>query len=378
MEIMPWTLGGLFVAISSGLLLFSIDPKMYLENGVFRLKMAALAAAIVFYFTMTRKAAVSDLRGAGCSIIACISLALWALAPFGGIFIEFAGSRPRYFYPVLLSLHVVALICFLGAVVATNLRLFGLGLRSYSAQEVVNGLRVFKAIAFAVAALCGALMLGATKWRYAYDRRFWWKMTLLMLIAAATWLFRRAASATPGKAKLAASALLLLWAGVVVAARGPATVKDVMHSMVDPSGDFLFQSVQTIVDEHGAREKAPHTEEEWDNVRERVLILLRTPDLLRDRMAARPRDRSKNPEVENEPEEVQALMDSDRPDFMRRGRRLGDAASAAMKAVGLKDKDELVIALDRIDKACESCHLRYWYPRDRRAREAAKEDGIVE
>jgi cytochrome c556 len=95
-------------------------------------------------------------------------------------------------------------------------------------------------------------------------------------------------------------------------------------------------------------------------------------------MAARPRDRSKNPQVENEPEEVQQLIDSNRADFNWRSHRLGDGASVAMKAVEAKDKDALVLALDGIDKACESCHLHYWYPRDKRAREAAKEDRVFE
>ena len=88
------------------------------------------------------------------------------------------------------------------------------------------------------------------------------------------------------------------------------------------------------------------------------MILLRAPDLLQGRVAARPRDRSKNPEVENEPEEVQKLIDSDHADFLRRAHRLRDAASVALKAVQTKDKDALGLALDRIDKACESCHLQ--------------------
>ncbi len=54
------------------------------------------------------------------------------------------------------------------------------------------------------------------------------------------------------------------------------------------------------------------------------------------------------------------------------------AAAIAIKAVDAKDKDGLLHALDGIDKACESCHLHYWYPNDKRAREAAKEDGITE
>jgi hypothetical protein len=148
--------------------------------------------------------------------------------------------------------------------------------------------------------------------------------------------------------------------------------------MVDPNGDFLFKSVQTIEDRSGITEIAPHTDAEWENVRQRVMILLEAPELLEGRRAARPRDRSKNPEVESEPEDIQKLLDTDSSTFLRRAQKLQDAASVAMKAVDAKDKDALLLGLDGIDKACESCHLRYWYPKDKRAHEAAKEDGIVE
>src|SRR5882724_10985183 len=47
----PWTLGGLTLAIFSGLMLFSIDPEMYYVNEAFRLKMVILLLAILFYFT---------------------------------------------------------------------------------------------------------------------------------------------------------------------------------------------------------------------------------------------------------------------------------------------------------------------------------------
>ena len=91
----PWTLTGLAVAIFSGLFLFSIDPEMYWANDIFRMKMVALAAALVFYYTMVRRAAAS--KGGG-KLAALVSLALWALVPFGGIFIGFfdagAGAKP--------------------------------------------------------------------------------------------------------------------------------------------------------------------------------------------------------------------------------------------------------------------------------------------
>jgi hypothetical protein len=40
----------------------------------------------------------------------------------------------------------------------------------------------------------------------------------------------------------------------------PATIKDIMDSMVSPSEEFVFESVYQISDEHGIREKAPPTD----------------------------------------------------------------------------------------------------------------------
>jgi len=159
-----------------------------------------------------------------------------------------------------------------------------------------------------------------------------------------------------------------------------ATIKDIMHSLADPSGDFIFESVQQISDSQGIREKAPKTEEEWAQVRHHLLILSEIPDLItmRSRHAARPEDRSSNPAVESEPEEVQRLIDADRSNFERRARMLQAAVALGLKAVDAKDKDALFKAADRIDKACENCHLHYWYPNDKRAQEAAKEDGVTD
>ena len=60
----------------------------------------------------------------------------------------------------------------------------------------------------------------------------------------------------------------------------PATIKDIMDSMVDPSGEYVFASIQEIADEHGITEKAPKTDGDWDEVRHRLYILLEAPNLL--------------------------------------------------------------------------------------------------
>jgi len=159
----------------------------------------------------------------------------------------------------------------------------------------------------------------------------------------------------------------------------PATIKDIMDSMVDPSGDFLFESIQEIADEKGIRQVAPETDEQWTEVRRRALILVEAPNLLamEGRKVAQPGERAENPEVELHPEQIQKMLDDDRASFIRRAKRLQGAAEAALQAAKAKDKDALFSAIDRIDKACENCHLHYWYPNDKRAQEAAKEEGLV-
>ena len=84
-RLLPWSAAGLGVMIASGVLLFYAAPLVRYENVFFRLKMAALAAAVanawVFHRTSYRRLAEWDLdpvppRGARRS--AAVSLVLWA------------------------------------------------------------------------------------------------------------------------------------------------------------------------------------------------------------------------------------------------------------------------------------------------------------
>jgi uncharacterized protein DUF6644 len=82
-----WTLGGLIVAVFSGLLIFSTDPDMYYLNWSFLLKMAALVVTIVFQYTVHRRALSRQLSRVSAVTIASLSLLLWIGVIFGGIFI---------------------------------------------------------------------------------------------------------------------------------------------------------------------------------------------------------------------------------------------------------------------------------------------------
>jgi len=148
-----------------------------------------------------------------------------------------------------------------------------------------------------------------------------------------------------------------------------ATIKDIMESMVDPSADFLFESIVTVADEKGITEKAPETDEEWHEVRDRAITLVEAPNLIvmEGRMVARPGAKAEEPRVELEPGQIQKLINADRPRFIDRAKALQDAATVALSAIDHKDKKALFEALTEIDKACENCHLEYWYPNDKQS-----------
>ena len=63
--------------------------------------------------------------------------------------------------------------------------------------------------------------------------------------------------------------------------RPTATVKDIMDALVDPGSDYIWDSVETVVSAKGTEEKAPHTDEEWKQVRNHAIMLLEATNLLR-------------------------------------------------------------------------------------------------
>jgi len=351
-----------------------------------------------------------------------------------------------YVFPILESIHVMALSVVFGTITVVDLRLLGFASSGRAFARMSSELLRITWGAFAVAALSGTLMFMTNARVYYNNTPFRVKMVLLALAGLNMALFHLTAGrsiarwekapAAPGIGRLTASLSLALWIAIVFAGRvigftttgaqakeaapaatnfddfltggadaptpapapapspGPAaasaalpddpadfSIRTIMAAKVDPSGDFLFESIADIADEHGVSHKAPRTPQEWDAVRHHLQVLVDAEKLLivPGLKAAEPGDRSSNPAVENEPEQVQKLLDSQHPDFVARAGRLREAAALGLKAVGARDTKALFGAITAIDKACESCHLHYWYPNDKRARQAAQEEGgIVE
>jgi len=146
--------------------------------------------------------------------------------------------------------------------------------------------------------------------------------------------------------------------------RTTATIKDIMDSVVDPSADFIWDSVSTIVTRKGTEERRPRTDMEWKEVRRRAIALVEATNLLimDGRKVAKPGEKSENPEVELGPDDIQGLIDADHASLIKFAHGLHDAGMKALAAIDKKDADALSDSGEAIDEACEQCHLKYWYP----------------
>lgn len=85
-----WTIAGLTLVLTAGMLLFTTDPLRYYYNPGFRFKMFALLAALVYQYTI-QQWVIRNYREkwAFAPATAVISSVLWVSVVFGGIFYAF-------------------------------------------------------------------------------------------------------------------------------------------------------------------------------------------------------------------------------------------------------------------------------------------------
>jgi len=85
-----WTIIALLFVMFSGVALFLSQTDVYRVNLIFPLKMYALAAALIYNFTIHRKVATMENPPPVLSkLVASVSLLLWISVVFGGIFTGF-------------------------------------------------------------------------------------------------------------------------------------------------------------------------------------------------------------------------------------------------------------------------------------------------
>ena len=85
----PWTRAGIAVMLITGPLMFSTDAVTYHYNPSFQFKMTCLALALVFHFTLHRRALRSGVSAAAARLAAVFSLLLWTGVVAGGRMIAF-------------------------------------------------------------------------------------------------------------------------------------------------------------------------------------------------------------------------------------------------------------------------------------------------
>ena len=148
--------------------------------------------------------------------------------------------------------------------------------------------------------------------------------------------------------------------------RTATTFKDIMDSMVDPSADYLWDSVATIITKNGTDERRPRTDDDWKKVRRAAVTLVEATNLLimDGRKVAKPGEKSENPGIELSPEAIRRVMDDDPATLVKLAHALHDAGMKTLAAIDAKNADALSDAGENIDEACENCHLKYWYPPD--------------
>ena len=141
-----------------------------------------------------------------------------------------------------------------------------------------------------------------------------------------------------------------------------ATIRDIMDSFLDPAADHIWDAVSITVTAKGREEKHPRTDEEWKELRRRAIQIMEGANLLLvpGRRVARPGEKV-DPRIALPTDQIEALIREDRASFTKMAHDLHDSVLPVLQAIEAKDKDKLLEVGDGIYRACENCHIKYWY-----------------
>jgi cytochrome c556 len=149
------------------------------------------------------------------------------------------------------------------------------------------------------------------------------------------------------------------------------SVKELMRFTIDPLADNIFDAVTWDITRKGTVETKPRNEEDWEKVKIGAVTLAEAIYLLKVPRPFAPAGDVNNSTGENPPElspaQIKAKVDKDPVLWEAKIEALRNAAKEVMDIADRKDVDALFEASADLDKACEACHLEYWYPGDRAA-----------
>jgi hypothetical protein len=144
------------------------------------------------------------------------------------------------------------------------------------------------------------------------------------------------------------------------------SVKELMHDLIDPVADNVFDSVAIIVEKNKTTDIQPRTQEDWDKVAIGGTMLAEVSYLLKVKRPFAPEHDSRETpgaeEVELTPEEIMAKVQKDPVEWNSRIEALRNVGLQVLDIVKKKDVPQLWDAADNLEMACENCHRSYWYP----------------
>ena len=143
-------------------------------------------------------------------------------------------------------------------------------------------------------------------------------------------------------------------------------IEEVMGHVIMPNADLLWGSVATNVTAKGVEEIVPKTDDDWERVRNYAVTLVEGTNLLLipGRHVAAPGKKAADAS-ELSPEEIEAKITMDPAMWASHVAKLREVAMESVAAIDKKSPEAMIEAGDHLDKACEDCHLVYWYPNEK-------------
>jgi len=115
-----------------------------------------------------------------------------------------------------------------------------------------------------------------------------------------------------------------------------ASVKQIMKGIVTPAAMTVFNSVSTTVSLKGIEERAPHTDEEWEQVGNAAAALIEAGNLL-----------------------LMGTRAIDKGEWVKMSQALMEAGKKTLKAVEDKSAEKVLESGEAVNTSCDNCHRRY-------------------
>jgi hypothetical protein len=156
------------------------------------------------------------------------------------------------------------------------------------------------------------------------------------------------------------------------------SVKELMQHIVDPQADYAFDAVSVDVGPKGVVETAPTTDEDWTRIERGMFVLAEASNLLKmpRKMAPDGEGNTDPGGPELTPAQIEAKVKENPALWSSHADQLRAEALKIVAIVKARDAQKLFDAGSALDRACEACHLDFWYPGDREAVQRDRESRV--